>query len=362
MPISLNGLASGLDTESIISQLMAIEQNKVTAVQRRQIAVQQHKTDLTTIKTKLDAVKTAAADLASATTVEARADDELVGPDQGRRQDARRRRHRRPFARGPQDGLLGPARLLVHPERGRGLAHALLRLRSERGRQLASSPITVAANATATDVATLINANEGSPVYAAVVKDGADERLVFSARKTGENSNFTVDTSALAGGQMTEVPAYARTGTALNASYTLDGEASPRSSESNVIENAIPGVRLTLKGITSSPVSVNTAAPAVDTEAIAKKITALVDAYNAVVTSTRSEMTEKKIPTAYHQRGPPEGPAVRRHRHDLDAAQPQGDDDADPQRPRAHRPGRPSASASPSPPAAPPARTPRTAS
>ena len=58
MPISLNGLASGLDTESIVSQLMAIEQNKVTAVQRRQIAVQQHKTDLTTIKSKLDAVKT----------------------------------------------------------------------------------------------------------------------------------------------------------------------------------------------------------------------------------------------------------------------------------------------------------------
>ena len=140
MPISLNGLASGLDTESIISQLMAIEQNKVTAVQRRQIAVQQHKTDLTTIKTKLDAVKTAAADLASATTWKPAQIDELVRPDQGRRQDARGRRHRRPFARGPQDGLLGPARLLVHPERGRGLAHALLRLRSERGRQLEAHP------------------------------------------------------------------------------------------------------------------------------------------------------------------------------------------------------------------------------
>ena len=66
--------------------------------------------------------------------------------------------------------------------------------------------IDVAANATATDVATAINANEGSPVYAAVIKDGADERLVFSARKTGASSDFTVDTSLLAGGQLTEVP------------------------------------------------------------------------------------------------------------------------------------------------------------
>ena len=56
-------------------------------------------------------------------------------------------------------------------------------------------------------------------MYAAVVKDGADERLVFSARKTGASSDFTVDTSQLAGGQLTEVPAYARTGTALNAEY-----------------------------------------------------------------------------------------------------------------------------------------------
>ena len=30
MPVTLTGMASGLDTDSIISQLMAIEQNKVT--------------------------------------------------------------------------------------------------------------------------------------------------------------------------------------------------------------------------------------------------------------------------------------------------------------------------------------------
>src|SRR4051795_3459042 len=65
MPVSLSGMASGLDTESIISQLMAIEQNKVTAVQMRQVSVTQHKTDLTTIQTKLNAVKSAAADLAA---------------------------------------------------------------------------------------------------------------------------------------------------------------------------------------------------------------------------------------------------------------------------------------------------------
>ena len=38
MAIDLTGMASGLDTESIVAQLMALEQNKVTAVQRRQVA------------------------------------------------------------------------------------------------------------------------------------------------------------------------------------------------------------------------------------------------------------------------------------------------------------------------------------
>ena len=46
MAINLTGMASGLDTESIVTQLMALEQNKVTAVQRRQVAAQQHKDDL----------------------------------------------------------------------------------------------------------------------------------------------------------------------------------------------------------------------------------------------------------------------------------------------------------------------------
>ena len=66
MPITLTGLASGLDTESIISQLMQIEQTKVTAVQKRQVSVNQHKTDLQMVKSKLDAFKTAATDLGNA--------------------------------------------------------------------------------------------------------------------------------------------------------------------------------------------------------------------------------------------------------------------------------------------------------
>src|SRR5918912_1601179 len=61
MPISLTGMASGLDTDSIIQRLMAIDQQKVTAVQNQQSGVQAHQNALKAIQSKLDAALTAGA-------------------------------------------------------------------------------------------------------------------------------------------------------------------------------------------------------------------------------------------------------------------------------------------------------------
>jgi len=303
MPINLSGLASGLDTEAIVSQLMALEQNKVTAVQRRQIGVQQHKDDLAAIKTKLDAFKSAAAALSDTATWKPTQTTTSSDPTK------------------IDVSLLGGAGIGGHSVQVHKLASSAqhgftyvpsgtagsLTLHYGTGPGSDTAPdnskvtIALAANATAADVATAINANEGSPVYAAVIKENdGTERVILSARKTGENSNFTVDTSAMgAGSSLTEVPAYERVGdVALNASYTIDGEASPRESETNIIENAIPGVRLTLKGVTNGSESITTTAATIDKDAASKKVKALVDAYNAVVTSVRAELTEKSDPKA----------------------------------------------------------------
>jgi flagellar hook-associated protein 2 len=135
-------------------------------------------------------------------------------------------------------------------------------------------------------------------VYAAVVKDNGVDKLVFSSRTTGQSSDFTVDTSQLgAGTVMSADSAYERTGATLNASIKVNGGAE-QNPESNVLETIIPGVRLTLKGVTTSPTTVSTTSPAVDQDAITKKVTALVEAYNAVVTFTRLELNEKRVPGA----------------------------------------------------------------
>jgi flagellar hook-associated protein 2 len=296
MPVSLSGMASGLDTDSVIQQLMAIEQNKVTAVQKRQVSVTQHKTDLGTIKTKLDAVKSVAADLSSATLwkpVQTTTSSDPTKVDVSVLAGA-----------GIGGHSIQVNRLASSAQHGFSYDNTGVTTDGKLKLFYNSDPtavteITVKANATATDIATAINANDKAPVYAAVVKDAGGERLVFSSRKTGQSSDFTVDTSALADpSKMTELAAYSRTGTTLNADILVDGVAPTDPVESNVIENAIPGVRLTLKGVSASPVTVTTTQPAVDMDAITKKIQALVDAYNAFVTSARSELSEKRVPNA----------------------------------------------------------------
>lgn len=297
MPISLTGMASGLDTESIISQLMQLEQTKVTAVQKRQTQVTQHKNDLQAIKTKLDAVKTAANDLSSAslwkpvqTTVSSdptKIDVTVLG------------------GAGIGGNSIEVSRLASSAQHGfnytAGANAGKLTFYYGNDPNAAGNSkidIDVPANATVQDIATAINAKDDAPVYAAVVKDGTTEKLVFSSRKTGANSDFTVDTSQLgAGSALAEDAAYTRTGATLNAAIKVNGGAEINP-ESNILENIIPGVRVSLKGITTSPVTVSTTQPAVNTEEIAKKVTALVDAYNAVVTATRSELSEKRVPTA----------------------------------------------------------------
>jgi flagellar hook-associated protein 2 len=295
--ISLTGLASGLDTDSIISQLMALEQNKVTAVQMRQVKVQAHKDDLGSIKTKLDAFKSAATALSDAATWKATQSTTSADPAK------------------LDVTLLGGAGIGGHSiqidklasSAQHGFTYTASATAGTFDLYFGADPnatgaskvsIAVAANATAADVASAINANEGAPVYAAVIKDASNnERIVLSARKTGQSSDFTVNSAAMgAGSSLAEDATYARTGTTLNAAFRLDDEVTPRTSESNIVDNAIPGVRLTLKGMTSSPLSVNTTVASIDTAGVTKKVQALVDAYNAVVTATRTELTEKNDP------------------------------------------------------------------
>ena len=66
--LALSGLASGVDTNSIVDQLMAIERQKVTRINNQSTSVTAHQTGLKAVSDKLNALSSAAAALNDAST------------------------------------------------------------------------------------------------------------------------------------------------------------------------------------------------------------------------------------------------------------------------------------------------------
>ena len=278
--LGLSGLASGVDTTGIIDKLMSVEQAKATPITYKRGRVTAQQTALKDIAAKLAALSTAAADLKK-TAATWNTTQDVASSD--------------------------PARVAVTKISGAGIGgHSVqvdrLAASAQRGFSIDDlsaggsltvngKTFTIAAGATAASVVDQINAASDSPVYAALVNNAqGQQRLVLSARSTGESSRFTAS-----GTGFTEDPLYESAPDTLNAKYRLDGDTTARESTSNVVEDAVAGLRLTLKGVTSTPVSVTVAAPDIDRDAVKTKVKAVVDAYNAVVTAARAKLDEKPV-------------------------------------------------------------------
>jgi len=279
--VALTGLASGVDTSAIVEQLMAIEAKGKTRLQLRQNSLTAQQTTLKDLKTKLDTLKAAAADLRSAATWSETQTVESTDP-------------RVAVARtggAPIGGYsVKVTQLAASAQKTYGWSESAsaTQLTFDGG----SGPVTldIAAGAKIADVASAINGRGDLPIFAAVV--GGD-KLVLSSRATGA----TVDFSATGGGLTGPTTTVA----GRNAKYLLDGDTVERESATNVVEDAIPGVRLTFKGVTSDAAAVTVGAPGVDREKVKTEIKAFVDAYNAVVNATRTQISEKRVKDAATQ-------------------------------------------------------------
>jgi flagellar hook-associated protein 2 len=296
--LGLSGIASGVDTSSIVSQLMALERQKITRLGYRKAAVTGQQDALKEIASKLAALKDAALALSSETTWKQSQTLESSDPT----------RVSATLMAGA--GIGGQT---VQVDRLASSAQRRFTFDSTTGGTLslyyggdpgatgaAKVDVTVAAGATMQQVADAINAKTAGPVLAAVVKGPDGEHLVLSARKTGADSDFNV----AGAGVLTEDATFVRrTGSDLDAAYRLDGATGQSFWHSNVIEHAIPGVRLTLKGVTAAPATISVGEPALDRTAIADKVKAFVTAYNAVVDTTRTHLTQQaaKNPTSDFQ-------------------------------------------------------------
>jgi flagellar hook-associated protein 2 len=282
--LALSGLASGVDTSGIVDQLIAIDRQGTTRIQYRQYAVTGLRSALKDVASKLSTLKTAANALTG---------DANWKPKQAVESTDVRVAVAMTGGAGIGGHSVQVNRLASSMQRGYSLPPGTAGTLTVTSNSDSASTmsVSVAADATPQQIADAINAKASGPVVAAVVKNtNGEDRLVLSSRTTGSQSDFTVS-----GGVLSEDAAYTTPDVSkLDAEYSLDGAAAV-TSHSNVLENVIPGLRLTLKGVTSAPAAVTVTEPTLDKDAMKSKIKAFVDAYNAVVDTARGEMTEKPV-------------------------------------------------------------------
>lgn len=277
--ISLGGLSSGLDTQSIIDQLMAIDRAPERRMKLQQSSLQARQQTLTDIGTRLRNLASTVKDLGS--TVTWANTQTLEVSDSAK---------------------LSAARLSGAAPGGHEVAVTSLARSEQRSYAYTAGDATLTIGAAkialgATDdgaaAADKINAAADSPVYAVFVKDPlgdtTKDRLVLTRKDTGA---FNQADMTVSGADWTSTETYTA---GVNAKFTVDG-GDEQQSRSNVVTSAVPGLQLTLKSTGTTSVTVS--APGPDQAAITGKVKAFVDQYNSTIDFIRTELNEKRVPNA----------------------------------------------------------------
>jgi flagellar hook-associated protein 2 len=283
---SAGGLASGIDTSSIVEQLVALESRPLTQLRARQSGMKTQVSALADIMSKLSALSTAAKDLGDAG---------VLGTKAVSTNDA--------FAAVPGSAAVAgrygvEVQALARAAKWRSAAFGSTATHAGGALTLTVQgktydPIPVADGASLSEVAAAIRA-QGAPVSAAVLFDGTSSYLSLTARDTGHPlAGAAGDALAVAftpdAGATGQLPAYAQTEAARNATFLVDGLAFTRTS--NTVSDALPGVTLTLRK-DSAPVEDLVVAN--DPDATRARLQKFVDAYNDVMRLVQRQLAPAK--------------------------------------------------------------------
>jgi flagellar hook-associated protein 2 len=141
--------------------------------------------------------------------------------------------------------------------------------------------IAIAAGSKLQDIATAINA-AGVDVSAAVINDGSTGspyRLTLTSRKSGLVGQMTIDASSVPALSFTSTTV-AQDAVVLAGSTIGGGLPATLTSSTNTLSGAVPGLTLSLKGTSTTPVTVSVSR---DTQAVVDQAQHFIDSYNAVI-------------------------------------------------------------------------------
>lgn len=295
MGISSPGIGSGLDVNSIVTQLVAIEKQPLNALKTKASGLQSQVSTYAAIKSQVSALGDAATALSTAsawgvfqatstnsaaatitTTSSATATSlSLEISALARAQTAASRYI-------STDGSLGVA--------GETGTLSISIGSWATGSFVAGSALPVSVDIKGDDklstVASKINA-AATGVTATVMRTGTQERLVLRSSSTGEEAGFSVSASGFSGLDSLSFnalnnPSGSTAGmelgqTGLNASAKINGL--DIESATNTLTDVTPGVTIALNQVTTSPVEITVSQ---DLDALQKKIQTFADAYTAL--------------------------------------------------------------------------------
>ncbi len=294
MTISIGGLISGLDTNGIIDQMLAIQQRPIERLQNKGSEYQIQLSTYGTLKGLVSSLQSAVSaidtegGLASYTATSG--DKDLFTVTSG--DDAAVGSYDVTVQQLAKVHKLTSTAFAAEEAMGEGTIH--LKVGTAEAIDIA-----VSVTDTYDEVASAIN-DADAGVKAAVVFDGTDYFLTLSAEETGADNviNLTVTEAGTVAGDPENSDAtglsrlvydqgstqnLSNTQSAADAIITVDGVSDIHRS-SNEINDVIDGVTLTLVSAPASPDNATTLTVGRNTSAAKSKINAFVKAYNQVAT------------------------------------------------------------------------------
>lgn len=288
MALTAAGIGSGLDVESMISQLVTLQKQPLKQLQTTASSIESKISTVGSLKSLMSTLKDAASKLTSAsawqlTTAASSSTAAAVkvtgAPTTGASEISVQQLARSQSLASQNFPALSGATSAVFGTAGN------LTLTNSSDPSKTTSPIAITADMTLDQVADAINQQSAaSGVTASVLQDATGQRLVMRSQNSGSANAFTLSgdasiTNALGTTAPAGSPTTAVFQTAENAKAIVNGI--PVDSDTNEFKQTLPGLSFTVSQVTQagSPVIVSVTS---DTEGMKKNVQSFMDAYNAL--------------------------------------------------------------------------------
>ena len=275
---NISGLASGLDDNQIITELMSIEQQPLTQMQQKQAVEQTRQTALQSVQTTLTNLQS---------SIQALTDPTLWGDQQQvTSSDTNHLTVTRTGGAAAGGYEIAISQLARAQQLTQGTATQTASANGTLTIQVGSGTainVNVNAGDSLQTVANNINGSSGSQVYATVING----QMVLSGKVTG-----AVNTISVTGSEAADF-GFAQSQAAQDAKYTIDG--TPKTSSSNVVTDGMAGVTLTLQGVTSDPATVTVSTPEPNTDSINSAVQNFVSQYNSTIDQITGILNQAKV-------------------------------------------------------------------